>query len=287
MVPSTNLFGPDYQTPRSLQMNVGIQHEFGKGMVFTADYLRNISTHTLLAVDTNHVGDARFLNVANANAAIAATNSGSRLRGERTRAYRAPSPVGATISSYAVNGLDSGYGLCGGAPCPAAAFGGINDNLGGNQMLFPIGRAVYNGLQMSWRQDVKSPVPGIHYLNLQVSYALSRYVAMAQDSDFINSAWDYADPTKVHGTGRPRPQKSVLLRRHCGVACAFPRERDRALLQPARSGPDAWRPPAIPAASLSPTSTETEPGTATVPTDPTAASVRSCRVPTWVHSGEA
>ena len=32
-------------------------------MVFTADYLRNISTHTCLTVDTNHVGDARFLNM--------------------------------------------------------------------------------------------------------------------------------------------------------------------------------------------------------------------------------
>jgi len=195
---STNLFAPDYQTPRSLQMNVGIQHEFGKGMVFTADYLRNISTHTLLAVDTNHVGDARFLNVANATAAIAATNSGLGCAAS-TAGIPCAIANGATISSYAVNGLDSGYGLCGGSPCPAAAFGGINDNLGGNQMLFPIGRAVYNGLQMSWREDVKSPVQGIHYLNLQVSYALSKYVAMAQDSDFINSAWDYADPTKYMG----------------------------------------------------------------------------------------
>lgn len=39
----------------------------------------------------------------------------------------------------------------------------------------------------------------IHYLNLQVSYAYSRYVSMAQDSDFINSAWDAADPTKYMG----------------------------------------------------------------------------------------
>jgi hypothetical protein len=195
---STNLFAPDYQTPRSLQMNVGIQHEFGKGMVFTADYLRNISTHTLLAVDTNHVGDARFLNAANALAAITTTNTGLGCAAG-TAGIPCAIAARANISSYAVNGLDSGYALCTGSPCPAAAFPGINPNLGGNQMLFPIGRSVYNGLQMSWRQDVKNPVQGIHYLNLQVSYALSKYVAMAQDSDFVNSSWDAADPTKYMG----------------------------------------------------------------------------------------
>jgi Carboxypeptidase regulatory-like domain len=195
---STNLFAPNYQTPRSVQMNIGVQHEVRKGMVLTADYIRNVSTHTLLAVDTNHVGDARFLDVPNATAAINETNAsfGCPL-GEAGVSCAAGK--GATISSYAVNGLDSGYGLCGGAPCPTAAFPGINPNLGGNQMLFPIGRAVYNGLQVSWKEDVHDPLPGIPYLNLQVSYALSRYVSMAQDSDFINSAWDAADPTKYMG----------------------------------------------------------------------------------------
>ena len=195
---STNLFAPNYQTPRSLQMNIGIQHQFGKGMVLTADYLRNVSTHTLLAVDTNHVGDARFFDETNAVTAVNATNASFGC---------APGPAGvpcaiaagATISSYAVNGLDSGYGLCGGAPCPNAAFPGINPNLGGNQMLFPIGRSVYNGLQVSWKEDVYQPFRGVPYLNLQFAYSLSRYVSMAQDSDFINSAWDAADPTKYMG----------------------------------------------------------------------------------------
>jgi hypothetical protein len=199
---STNLFAPNYQSPRALQMNIGIQREVRKGMVFTADYIRNVSTHTLLAVDTNHVGDARFLNVANATAAIDKTNG---LEGCSPTLAGTPCAIlaGATISSYAVNGLDSGYGLCFGGPCPSlglnAAFPGINPNVGANQMLFPVGRAVYNGLQTSWKEDVHSPLPGIPYLNLQVSYAYSRYVSMAQDSDFINSAWDAADPTKYMG----------------------------------------------------------------------------------------
>ncbi len=201
----TNLFAPDYRTPRSVQMNLGVQHQLRPGMILTADYLRNISTHTLLAVDTNHVGDTRFLNMAAATAAIAKTlaacGAGSIDAAIANCAPLHPTgPPGATIVDFAANGLDSGYELCSGGPCPNAAFGGINNGAtGGNQMLFPIGRSVLNALQTSLKQDVRNPVKGIRYLNLQVSYQLSRYVAQAQDSDFINSAWDYAGPGRYMG----------------------------------------------------------------------------------------
>ncbi len=205
----TNLFAPDYRTPRSVQMNFGFQHEIRHGMVLTADYLRNISTHTLLAVDTNHVGDARFLNTAAANAAIAATLADCNV--SSISATYAPTtncvtpfnstPHPATISDFAVNGLDSGYSVCSGyGPCTNAAFGGINNGAtGGNQMLFPNGRSEYNGLQMSLKQDIHNPFKGVTYMNLQVSYALSRYKSMAADSDFVNSAWDAANPTRYFG----------------------------------------------------------------------------------------
>ena len=68
----TNMFAPDYRTPRSVQMNVGFQHEFGKGIVWTADLVRNVGTRNLLAIDVNHVGDAQYLDV---DAAIAAINA--------------------------------------------------------------------------------------------------------------------------------------------------------------------------------------------------------------------
>ncbi len=200
-----NLFYPGYRTLRSVQMNFGVQHEIRRGMVLTADYLRNISTHTLLAVDTNHVGDARFLNMAAANAAINTTNTGFGCAAGPTGIPCAIA-AGATIVNYASNGLDSGYEFCSGGPtsvCPTptgAAFGGVNNGAtGGNQMLFPIGRSVYNGLQMSLKQDLRNPFKGIPRLNLQVSYALSRYKSMQQDSDFINSAWDAAAPTRYIG----------------------------------------------------------------------------------------
>ncbi|MBV8051179.1 MAG: carboxypeptidase regulatory-like domain-containing protein [Acidobacteriaceae bacterium] len=205
-ITSTNLFDPNYKTPRSVQMNFGIQREIHRGTVFTADYLRNVSTHTLLAVDTNLVGDTRFFNLANARKAIAATLAAcgqstiglAISQGTCTTAGN-PAPHTATITDFAVNGLDDGYSLCGGFACPHAAFPGVNPNVGSNQMLFPAGRSVYNGLQTSLRQDIRNPFKGIPYINLQVSYALSRYVAQAQDSDFINNAFDNANPSKYTG----------------------------------------------------------------------------------------
>jgi hypothetical protein len=206
-ITSTNLFAPNYQTPRSVQMNFGIQREIHRGTVLTADYLRNVSTHTLLAVDTNLIGDSRFFNLANAKKAIAATLTAcgqptidlaiSQGTCPATPFNSALHP--ATIADFATNGLDDGYSLCGGAACPAAAFPGINPNVGSNQMLFPIGRSVYNGLQTSLRQDIQNPLKGIHYLNLQLSYALSKYVAQAQDGDFVNNAFDNANPGKYIG----------------------------------------------------------------------------------------
>lgn len=49
------------------------------------------------------------------------------------------------------------------------------------------------------RQAIHNPVKGIPYFNLQLSYQLSRYNSQAADGDFINSAWDYANPGKYFG----------------------------------------------------------------------------------------
>jgi hypothetical protein len=205
-ITGTQLFAPDYKTARSVQMNVGVQHEIRPGLVFTADYLRNVATRTLLTIDTNHIGDARFFNQANALAAINATVGGACGGGGVTSAtsvaavqcYLNSNP-GASMADFAANGLDSGYAFCGGGPCPGAAFPGINPNVGANQMLFPIGRSVYNGLQTSLKQNMRNPLPGLRYVNFQVSYALSRYVSSARDNDFINFSQDYANPQKYIG----------------------------------------------------------------------------------------
>ncbi len=204
-VTGTNLFAPGYITPRSVQMNIGVQKQIYRGTVLTVDVLRNVSTHNLLSIDTNHVGDFRTLNIQNAQAAISATNAafgcGSRFD---EGAIGCAITAGATISNYAANGLDSGYALCGGFACdpatgPLAAFPGFNQNVGTNQMLFPIGRSVYNGLQTTLKQDISKPLRGVKTLNLQVSYAFSKYVATARDSDFINFPYDNANPLKYIG----------------------------------------------------------------------------------------
>src|ERR1700738_6710 len=156
------------------QPSVGVQREIRRGTVLAVDFLRNVSTHNFLIVDTNHVGDARFFNQAAALAAINATVGSVCGGGTVTAAtsisavqcFIAANPT-AGISAFARNGLDSGYVLCVGFPCGGAAFPGINNAVGANEMLFPIGRSVYNGLQMALKQDVANPAPGIKHVNLQ------------------------------------------------------------------------------------------------------------------------
>ena len=189
-----NMFAPNYQTPRSVQMNIGFEHQLGKGVVWSGDYIRNVGTHTLLAIDVNHVGDVRFFNKANAQAAIAATNAAFGCAD-----INCAIAAGATIADYASNGLDSGTNLCGGGPCPAAAFPGQNRNLGVNQMLFPSGRSLYNAFQTSLRANVRNPFAGVKAMNWVVSYALSRTDGSALDLDFVNTAIDNNHPTAFFG----------------------------------------------------------------------------------------
>ena len=193
-ITSSTLIAPNYVSPRSVQMNVGVQRELRRGMVATVDYLRNISTHNFLILDTNHVGDSRYFSLAAAQAAIVATNAKFGCA-DVNCAIKA----GANITDYATNGLDSGYQVCGGGPCPAAAFPGINSAVGANEMLFPIGRSAYNGLQATLKQDAANPLPGIKHANLQVSYSFSRYIATARDNDFSTVATDFRDPTHYIG----------------------------------------------------------------------------------------
>jgi Carboxypeptidase regulatory-like domain len=185
-----NLFGPDYRTPYSVQLNAGFQHGFGKNTVVSADYVRNVGLHYLLYYDVNHVGDARYLDKAAAMAAIDGTNTGLGCA-PGTVGIDCAIVAGATIGDYANNGLDSGVQFAGGYPDCGCAFPGINPSLGQNQMLFPVGRSVYNGLLVSLRETADNPVPGVRHLFLKVNYAFSRFVTMVQDQDFSNPAWDY------------------------------------------------------------------------------------------------
>ena len=196
-----NLIAPSYRTPRSWQMNVGVQRQLWQGTVLSVDYLRNIGVHFLLDYDTNHVGDARFLNTGAASAAVAATNASFGCG-----TIDCAIGKGATIGDYQGNGLDSGNAIDSGLPCPvttsnciAAAFPGANPNVGQNQMLFPIGRSVYNGLDVKLVSNISKSIWAVKRINYQVAYSLSRFDSQAQDQDFINNAIDFANTGKFSG----------------------------------------------------------------------------------------
>jgi hypothetical protein len=203
-----DLFAPNYRTPRSWQMNIGFQHEFRPGTVLSADFIRNVGLHTALVVDVNHSGAARSFNLANAIAArdAAQTSNGCPAGpGQAGCMITALGQAGAQ-TAYSGAGLDSTNAVTGGAPCPFCAFPGtdgytgVNDGaLGTLDMLMPVGRSVYDGLQVKLVQQVRNPMRGVKSINFQTSYSLSRYVSQAQDGDFVNLVGNNDNPTQFTG----------------------------------------------------------------------------------------
>lgn len=224
--PALGLFAPNYISPRSVQMNIGIQRELRRGLVLTADFLRNVETHALLGIDINHVGDVADFNPAGAEAAVeGAANATTGCNG-----LTAAAAVNCVITNAgAANAgslfLSNGLGTAGdatgvaclnaaaggvGHPC---AFGGINQNYNAMLFLEPISRSVYNGLQMKLVQNVVNPLRGVKAANFQVSYALSRFVnpeafqgltapsnaVSANDQDFVLQAGDNDHPLRYMG----------------------------------------------------------------------------------------
>jgi hypothetical protein len=200
-------FDPNFRNARSYQFNVGLQHEIWKGGVLTADYIRNVSTRFNLAIDENHVGDARFLSVPAAEAAIAKTLAacGVTTIDEAISSGACPGAGGtthtATITDFAANGLDSGNALGSGpANVSGAAFGGINRNVGVGDFNVPEGRSTYNALQMSYKQQMGNPMPGISSMNMTIAYTLSRFVGDGGGDQFFSPvAQDFNNPSYFTG----------------------------------------------------------------------------------------
>ena len=117
------MFNPDYKSPRSVQMNIGIQHELRRGMVLSVDYARNVQTHYLLGVDQNHAGDIRYFNLAGAKTAIANTLAacGAAIRLDLpSGTYTNPDGTNRALNmgDFAANGLGSSTDF-GGSSCPS------------------------------------------------------------------------------------------------------------------------------------------------------------------------
>jgi hypothetical protein len=212
-------YNPNFRTARSYQMNIGFQRELTKGGVLTVDYLRNIGLHFQIAVDVNHAGDSRYLEMnaaLNAIGSTVASNAPSCFPGTGVTQANSPAAVacyistvpGASINDFANFGLDSGGIYYGGYSAPyygltadtGAAFGGINPNVGSMLMNYPMGRSVYNGLQSEWRQRVKDPFHGVSTLDLQVNYTLSKFVSDGgRDQHFTPYGWDFRNPVAFMG----------------------------------------------------------------------------------------
>ncbi len=205
---------PRYQTPRSVEMNIGIQREIHPGVVLSADFVRNVQTHYFIGVDENHTGDIHYFDKAAALQAISVTNQIFNCgAGTDFNSTQCAISAGAQIADYATNGLTSAGDF--GAVCSAAlgtiypcAFTGISPNAPPLNFLKPIGRSVYNGLQVKLTQNVEHPFRGARALNFQVSYTLSRFenaggggsaALINADQDSGVGALDNARPNRYFG----------------------------------------------------------------------------------------
>jgi len=213
------MYDPSYRTPRSVEMNIGIQREIRPGMIFSADFLRNVQTHYLLGIEENHTGDVRYFTRAAAQQAIATTLAACEAS-TVDQAISAcpglyPGGGGVTMVDFASRGLtsssdfDQPCAVLFGYPC---AFPGINPNAPPLPFFEPIGRSVYDGLQNKLIGSVQHPVRGVPALNLQISYALSRFenaggswpgsgaaTAVLADQDYGPLALDNAKPNRYFG----------------------------------------------------------------------------------------
>ena len=222
------LIDPNYKTPRSTQMNIGVAQEIRPGTVLTVDYVRNIGTHYLLSTDINHAGDVRYFDKTAAQQAVARTLANCGAGSLAAALVYCPfdpatgtndggtwSPRAVIMADFAGNGLDSptdlGVGQCDKALGFSCAFPGVNPSAGAFPLLQPIGRSVYDGLQAKLVTQWKNPFRGLHNINLQVSYAYSKFTSAgsalgsggnsqsAGDQDFVNAALDNRNPLSLSG----------------------------------------------------------------------------------------
>jgi len=217
------LLAPNYQTPRSVQMNIGFQKQIRQATLFSVDYVRNVGTHYLLGYDTNHVGDALHLNTNAAlnainatlatnplsSACLPATSAGASSQ-TAVNCYLAAVP-GANIADFANHGLDSGGQFLAGAPASlfgltpdtGAAFPGANPLVGRNTMFFPAGRSLYSGVQVSLRTQI-GPMREVRGGSLQLSYSHSSFRSNVAgglgDQELLPLAVDFNHPTAFFGS---------------------------------------------------------------------------------------
>ncbi len=202
MLNGLSLISPNYQTPRTVQANIGLRHEFKPGLVFAFDYFREVTTRTLLGVDVNQGGAAGTFNLANALAARdnAQTSNGCAAGTNQVTSCMVTKlgPAGA-LAAYGASGIGGPAQVTGGAPCAFCAFPGLNPNLGVNVVDLPEGRSVYGGMLFSLNQEITNFSREVKSASFRFSYQRSRNVGQGQDATTAMLATDYANPDRFTG----------------------------------------------------------------------------------------
>lgn len=218
-----SLLAPNYETPRTFQVDVGLQHELWPGLILTADYVRNVTTRNLLGLDVNQGGAENTFNITNATNDRDAAQSAAGCPigpGQVGCMVAKLGPAGA-LSAYGAAGIGGPGQVTGGAPCPFCAFPGIHPTLGVNVMNFPVGRSVYSGELVSLRQQFKAFARGVRGASFQVSYAHSRYVSQSDNEDLTPVATDYANPDRFTGPGAFDRTHQISVAAHFDLEKSF------------------------------------------------------------------
>ena len=205
-----SMLSPNYVSPRTVEFNIGVQHQFGRNTVVSIDYVRSNGTHFLLGVDRNQVGSASNLSVAKAllaiNRTIIANAPSCGLVTQSTSVAGITCYLrqvhGASISDFAARGLDSSGAFAN----PLAAYPGDNPSLGQGLFFEPIGNSRYRAMDLSVRSGVDHPVRGVARANWQLAYSWSKFQdnvpvgnGTSGDQDVVTNAADWNSPNRFFG----------------------------------------------------------------------------------------
>lgn len=187
-----NVFSPNYETPYSIQYNLGVQHELRPGLVVSVDYLHSRGLHYILRRDFNRVGAADTLNVTSAQAAIAATHTTlfPACPGFGSAAIDCAIAAGASIEDYAAFGVGSAEASGGPSAPNPFAFPGLNPNFNRMALLGMQGKSEYNALQVSVRGALPNLKNAVKDWTVVVSYSMGELKATSDDQAFLTNPID-------------------------------------------------------------------------------------------------
>ncbi|MCI0489852.1 MAG: hypothetical protein L0229_24945, partial [Blastocatellia bacterium] len=172
------IFNQEFASPTAYQINLGVQHELGRGFLVSADYIFNRSTHNNIVRDYNRLFAADTLDPATARSirddALASEGFG-------------PGTAGVNAAIAAGFGADL-FGSIGDAF--VGAFPSLN---GPVNVITSSGISEYNALQIRLSKRFDAIGSYLRGGVIDVNYALSRFNGVAGlstqagDQDFINN----------------------------------------------------------------------------------------------------